>query len=385
MDPMKKKHCSKGLLYLTAGALLLSMAGCSGGTTSSSGSASPTASSESSTSSAAASTSVESSSGSEEEATFDQGPGTMDEAGIVHPDGLPEDFPSKNITYIYPFAAGSINDAYVRILGEKVKELEGWDVSVVIEYAEGASGDVGWSKIANAEPDGYTLGHTPTATLISGIANGKNYTMEGLDIVCSTMIDPGIICVATGSPYNTLEELIEAAKANPGSVSIGVTSVTASEGLAVKQLETAAECQFNIVPFEGTSAVMTAVSGNHCDALCLNVGDVKTFVDDGSLKVLATGDTTRSEYYPDVPTYQECGYDVIQSNCRAIGGPKGIDPAILQYLSNCFCVAAQQEDVKAKAADMQAPVVIMDTKTVTELFNSMEQSYRDLWATSPWV
>ena len=147
--------------------------------------------------------------------------------------------------------------------------------------------------------------------------------MEGLDIVCSTMIDPGIICVASGSQYNTLQELIEAAKANPGSVSIGVTSVTASEGLAVKQLETAAGCQFNIVPFEGTSAVMTAVSGNHCDALCLNVGDVKTFVDDGSLKVLATGDTTRSEYYPDVPTYQECGYDVIQSNCRAIGRREG--------------------------------------------------------------
>ena len=76
---------------------------------------------------------------------------------------------------------------------------------------------------------------------------------------------------------------------------------------------------------------------------------------------------------------------MIQSNCRAIGGPKGIDSAILQYLSNCFCVAAQQEDVKAKAADMQAPVVIMGTAEVTELFNSMEQSYRELWATSPWV
>ena len=357
---MKKGIYNKGLLYLTVSALVLSLAGCSG---SSSSTASSQAAPESQTSAPASSASAGSASGSDEKVSFDQGPGT----------------------WIYPFGAGSINDAYVRILAEKVKELEGWDVSIVIEYAEGASGDVGWSKIADAEPDGYTLGHTPTATLISGIANGKNYTMEGLDIVCSTMIDPGIICVASGSQYNTLQELIEAAKANPGSVSIGVTSVTASEGLAVKQLETAAGCQFNIVPFEGTSAVMTAVSGNHCDALCLNVGDVKTFVDDGSLKVLATGDTTRSEYYPDVPTYQECGYDVIQSNCRAIGGPKGIDPAILQYLSNCFCVAAQQEDVKAKAADMQAPVVIMGTAEVTELFNSMEQSYRELWATSPWV
>ena len=379
---MKKGIYNKGLLYLTVSALVLSLAGCSG---SSSSTASSQAAPESQTSAPASSASAGPASGSDEKVSFDQGPGTMDEAGIVHPEGLPEDYPSKNITWIYPFGAGSINDAYVRILAEKVKELEGWDVSIVIEYAEGASGDVGWSKIADAEPDGYTLGHTPTATLISGIANGKNYTMEGLDIVCSTMIDPGIICVASGSQYNTLQELIEAAKANLGSVSIGVTSVTASEGLAVKQLETAAGCQFNIVPFEGTSAVMTAVSGNHCDALCLNVGDVKTFVDDGSLKVLATGDTTRSEYYPDVPTYQECGYDVIQSNCRAIGGPKGIDPAILQYLSNCFCVAAQQEDVKAKAADMQAPVVIMGTAEVTELFNSMEQSYRELWATSPWV
>ena len=243
---MKKGIYNKGLLYLTVSALVLSLAGCSG---SSSSTASSQAAPESQTSAPASSASAGSASGSDEKVSFDQGPGTMDEAGIVHPEGLPEDYPSQNITWIYPFGAGSINDAYVRILAEKVKELEGWDVSIVIEYAEGASGDVGWSKIADAEPDGYTLGHTPTATLISGIANGKNYTMEGLDIVCSTMIDPGIICVASGSQYNTLQELIEAAKANPGSVSIGVTSVTASEGLAVKQLETAAGCQFNIVPF----------------------------------------------------------------------------------------------------------------------------------------
>ena len=65
----------------------------------------------------------------------------------------PEGFPSKDITYIYPFGAGSGNDVYFRLLAEKVRQMEGWDKTFVVEYMEGASGDVGWTAIANAEPD----------------------------------------------------------------------------------------------------------------------------------------------------------------------------------------------------------------------------------------
>ena len=296
----------------------------------------------------------------------------------------PEGFPSKDITYIYPFGAGSGNDVYFRLLAEKVRQMEGWDKTFVVEYMKGASGDVGWTAIANAEPDGYTIGFCPTAMLIAGVAMDRPYGTEGIDYVATMMKDPGVIGVAANSKYNTLEELIEAAKAAPGSISVGVTSVTTSEGLALKQLQKAAGCEFNIIPFDGESAVLTAVSGGHCDSFCLNVSDGKTFVDEGSIKYLATGDEERSVFYPDLPTYQEAGYDVVQVNLRAIGAPEGTDPAILQYLSACFVAAANDPEVIAKAEEMQLPVMTLGTEEATAEFTAIEQSYKDLWATEPW-
>ena len=298
--------------------------------------------------------------------------------------GRPEGYPEKDITYICAFAAGSSHDVYFRLLAEKVREMQGWDHSIVVEYKEGASGDVGWTALAQAANDGYTIGFFPTAALINGVAAGRPYTTEGVDNVMGMMADPGVIGVAANSKYNSLEELIAAAKEKPGSVSIGVTSVTTSEGLAVTQLEEAAGVEFNVIPFDGEPAVLTAVSGGHCDAFCLNVSDGKTFVDEGSIKYLATGDEERSVFYPDLPTYQEAGYDVVQVNLRAIGAPEGTDPAILQYLSACFVAAANDPEVIAKAEEMQLPVMTLGTEEATAEFTAIEQSYKDLWATEPW-
>lgn len=297
---------------------------------------------------------------------------------------LPEGYPSKEITYIYPFTAGSGNDVYFRLLAEKVREMEGWDKSIVIDYVTGASGDVGWTKLAESEPDGYTIGFCPTAMLIAGVAMDRPYGTDGIDYVATMMNDPGVIGVGADSPYTSLQELVEAAKTSPGSVSIGVTSVTTSEGLALKQLQKAAGCEFNIIPFDGESSVLTAVFGGHCDAFCLNVYDAHTFEQEGSVRYLATGAEERSEFYPDIPTYQECGYDVAQVNLRAIGVPEGTDPAIIQYLSDCFVAAANDPEVIAQAADMQLPVMTMGTEDATAEFTAIEQSYKDLWATEPW-
>lgn len=298
--------------------------------------------------------------------------------------GRPEGYPSKDIVYYYPFGAGSGNDVYFRLLAEKVREMEGWDYSIITEYAEGASGDVGWTKIAEADPDGYTLGFCPTAMLITGVSMGRPYSTEGIDYIASMMRDPGVIGVGANSPYTTLNELVDACIENPGSISVGVTSVTTSEGLALKQIQMATGAEFNIIPFDGETAVLTAVAGGHCDAFCLNVSDATTFLEEGSVKYLATGDEVPSVFYPELPTYQDCGYDVVQVNVRAIGAPEGTDPAIIQYLSDCFVAAAQEPDVVEKAAEMKLPTITLNTEECTALFADVEQSYKDLWATQPW-
>lgn len=164
--------------------------------------------------------------------------GTTDSTwNVTRPEGLPADFPSEEITYIYPFGVGSMQDVYFRILAEKIKEKEGWKKSIVVKQEEGASGDIGWTKFIKSEPDGYTIGFAPTAQQITAIAFGKDYTAENMSYIFNMMSDPGAVGVSSKSEYKTMQELVDAAKANPGTITMGVTSVTGSEGLAVIELE----------------------------------------------------------------------------------------------------------------------------------------------------
>lgn len=304
---------------------------------------------------------------------------------VTRPEGLPADYPNKEITYIYPFGTGSMQDTYFRILAEKIKEKEGWKYSMVVKQQEGASGDIGWSSFIKSKPDGYTLGFAPTAQQITAIANGKDYIAKNMCYVFNMMSDPGAVGVASNSKYQSLQDLMNAAKESPDSISIGVTSVTGSEGLAVIQLEDASGAKFNVVPYDSETEVLTAVAGGHCDAYCLNVGDLATFLQENSIKILAVGSEQRSDLNPDVPTYKECGYDVVQVNSRAIAAPGGTDAAIVQYLSDCFMAAAQDPDVKEQCASLTIPYDTKDYQETTAMFDDYYQSFLNLWNTEPWA
>ncbi len=304
---------------------------------------------------------------------------------VTRPEGLPEGYPTTEITYIYPFGTGSMQDVYIRVLAEKIKEKEGWSKSIVVKQQEGASGDIGWSAFMKAKNDGYTIGFAPTAQMITALTLGRDYIPENLEYIFNMMTDPGSVGVKADSPYNTLEDLLTAAKEKPGTISIGVTSVNGSEGLCVIQLERASGAEFNVVPFNSEAEILTAVAGGHCDAYCLNVGDCTTFMEEGSVKMLAVGTEERSEFYPDVPTYKESGYDVIQANSRAVAAPDGTDPAIIQYLSDCFVAAANDPDVLEQVKDLNVPFDTMDAETCTKAFAGYYEGYKALWDAEPWA
>jgi len=304
---------------------------------------------------------------------------------VTRPANLPKDFPNKEITYIYPFGVGSMQDVYFRILAEKIKEKEGWKYSIVVKQEEGASGDIGWNKFMNAKPDGYTIAFAPTAQQISAIAFNKTYTADKLSYIFNMMSDPGAVGVAKNSKYTSLKDLLDAAKAAPNTITMGVTSVSGSEGLAVIQLENASGGKFKVVPYDSETEVLTAVAGGHCDAYCLNIGDLSTFLTEGSVTLLAVGSEKRSDLFPNVPTYTESGYDVVQVNSRAIAAPAGTDPAIVQYLSDCFMAAANDSDVKDQCKDMTIPYDSKDSKDTTAMFKGYYDTYLKLWQTEPWV
>lgn len=302
----------------------------------------------------------------------------------TRPEGVPADFPNKEIEWIYAFGPGSPMDAYFRMLADKIQKTEGWKNGMVVTYKEGASGRIGWNAFAEAKPDGYTLGFAPSAMLISSVSEEVSYGADKMSYIINTMSDPGAIGVATGSKYKSLQDIVDDAKARPGKVTIGVTSTIGQEGLTMKLIEKAAGVKFNVVAFDSEGEIFAAVIGKHVDAFCLNVTDGTTFIEDGQIVVLATGDTERSKFLPEVPTYKEAGYDVQQLNMRGIGGPKGIPEPIRKYLEDCFIAAANDPEIKAKVAEMKIPV---DTLTGAELeakFTAIAAGYKKLWEEEPW-
>lgn len=303
---------------------------------------------------------------------------------VERPEGVPADFPKDDIEWIYAFGPGSPMDAYVRLMGDTIKKNEGWKHSLIVTYKEGASGRIGWNAFAESKPDGYTTGFAPSAMLISSVSEDVSYGVDKMSFIFNAMSDPGAIGVSSSSKYKTFQELIDAAKANPGKVTMGVTSTIGSEGLTIRMLEKAAGVKFNMVAFNSGSEVMTAILGNHLDAFCLNVTDTTTFVADKQVNVLATGADKRSEFLPDAPTYKEAGYDVTQVNMRGICAPKGLEEPIRQYLENCFIAAANDPEVKAKAAEMQLPIDTLTGAQMQEVFTKLAEGYAELYKADPW-
>ena len=303
---------------------------------------------------------------------------------VERPEGVPADFPNKEIEWIYAFGPGSPMDAYFRMMADKIQKNEGWDKGFIVTYREGASGRIGWNAFAEAKPDGYTLGFAPSAMLISATSEDVSYGADKMSYIINTMSDPGAIGVAPDSPYKSLNDLVEAAKANPGTITIGVTSTIGQEGLTVQLIEQASGAKFNMVAFDGEAEIFAGIIGGHLDAFCLNVSDGTTFIEEKQIVVLATGDEKRSEFLPDVPTYQEAGYDVTQLNMRAIGGPAGIPEPIRQYLENCFIAAANDPEIKAKVAEMKIPVETLTGAEIQAKFEKVAQTYKKLYETNPW-
>lgn len=324
-------------------------------------------------------------SSSSAEADSSQAQASASSWNVERPEGLPEDYPNKELTFIYPFGAGNSSEVYMRVIFEKVKEMEGWDYSIVVQNVEGAGGDIGWSQFMQAEPDGYTLTFAPSSQQVTAITNGKDYTADNLEYLANFMTDPGVIYVKSDSPYNTLEDLLNAAKENPNTISVGLTAPNGGEGLAMRQLQEASGAQLNVVPFSSGPEIFTAVAGGFCVAGNGNVGDITTFLEEGSIKVLATGGRERSAFLPDVPTYQESGYDVVQENSRAIVTNKGTDPAIVQYLSDCFVAAANDPEVQEATAQMNIPLDVMGREECTEAFTEYYETVLALWEEEPWA
>ncbi len=264
----------------------------------------------------------------------------------------------KTITLVIPYAAGGgIYNAAMLLVG-RAGEILGQTINVVC--MEGNGGQEGIEYVYNQDSDGYTLLATDYGPLIStAIEEEVIYELDEFTPIMEMTTTIPTFFVKADSPYQTMEELIQAAIDNPGTISVGHGKYHSVPHLPLILLEEVSGADFNEVPTSGGSEAKQFVLGGSVDAGASVPSTVAGEVEEGLLRVLAVACDERIEQFPDVPTLKELGYEVSMPAWYSIFSKSDVPEAVRAAIEAAFVAAANDPDVLAAAAE--ANIVLTGT------------------------
>ncbi len=285
-------------------------------------------------------------------------------------------FPAREIHFIVPWNAGGSNDISARALAQLAAE-DG--VKVIVENVPGATGAIGLTKVANAEPDGYTIGMGTSSTL-SLIAQGLTpLRNEQFAPIARVTTDPLILLVPAKSEFNTLESFLAHVKANPGKVSIGIPGTNNLNHIFAVMTGRAAGVETLPVPYTGGSKVIADLAGRQIEAGVLKPSESKAQIDGGLVKPIAVFGNERIKSLPDVPTFKQKGYNVFPYGplvqMAYIVAPAATPPAIREKLTAIFNKGIQSAKFKATS---EAGGAVVDNLTGAALGNEINNVQKSL-------
>jgi tripartite-type tricarboxylate transporter receptor subunit TctC len=241
------------------------------------------------------------------------------------------DYPKEPIELIVAYSAGGGTDTGARMLTKVATKYI--PQPLVVVNKPGAGGEIGFTALAKAKPDGYTIGFiNPPSTVLLPLMRKTGYQMSDFKCIINIVLDPGLLAVRADSPFKTLDDFIKAAKAKPGTLSISNAGVGSDAHMSIIDFAEKAGIKVNPVPFKGAAPARTAALGGHVDAVVMKVGETKTYVQSKQARVLAVMSEKRVKDFPDVPTFKEKGLNVIMAASRGIAGPKAMPDSVAKYL-----------------------------------------------------
>ena len=292
-------------------------------------------------------------------------------------------WPERPLTMIVAFPPGGGTDVAARTLARFLERDLGQPV-VVLNRA-GASGEIGWGELARARPDGYTIGFTNTPNLITvPIERQARFRFEDFAPIANIVDDPGGFWVLTDSPVRSLAELVAEAKRRPGELSYGTTGVGSDDHLAMLALERLTGARFLHVPFAGSSQVRTALLSRQLALAVVNMGEGMVDWRQGLIRPLGATAVRRWEGAPDVPTFRELGFDVVEGSMRGIGAPAGVPRPVLDRLALAVRRAVEDPEFRAAAAQQMLPLRYLGPDEYRAELLALKAHYERLWAAHPW-
>ena len=263
-----------------------------------------------------------------------------------------QDFPSRPITLVIPFAPGGSTSIVGRVIADKMSQLLGQ--GIVVDNRPGAGGTVGTKAVAKSEPDGYTilLGYTGTLAIGPSLYKDAGYdprkSFAPIGLIGNA---PSVLAVHPSFPANSVAELIAYARANPGKVNFGSAGVGSVNHITGEYFARSAGITLVHIPYKGTGPALTDLLGGHIPMALAPIPAVHANVTAGLLRALAVTGKTRSGLMPDVPTISEAGLTGFEASLYyGLVAPAGTPHAAIERLSKALQAALVSDEVKKQLA-----------------------------------
>ncbi len=259
------------------------------------------------------------------------------------------DYPNKPVKIIVAFPAGGTSDVMGRMIAEELSKI--LKQPFIVENIGGVGGVIGTERAAKATPDGYTLIQTGVGQ--NAVAHGLDPHLKynsNTDFVHLSQVHsgPNVLVVHPGTPFKTVKELVDYARANPGKIDYGFTHASSGH-MAMELFKQTSGTFMTGIPYRGGGPMMTDMLGGTIKLMFINQDAALPYIKSGKLRALAVSSAQRNSLYPDVPTILESGYKGFEAlSWSGISAPKGLPQPIAEKLEVAITQAMQSPAIKQR-------------------------------------
>ncbi len=288
------------------------------------------------------------------------------------------EYPDRPITAINCWGAGGTADISFRPLVAAASRILGRPIA--IEYHPGGSGGVGLGILKSKKPDGYTIGMTAASSVVHQHLNIVAYDMKrDFTPIIQYVDDVYGLAVQAESPWKSFKEFVDYARANPGKVRYSSSGPGSPAALAMESLGKQLKVNWRHIPFEGGPPALAALLGGHVESYAASMG-AKPHILSGRLRLLATFGEQRMPVFAhlNVPTLHELGLPIEASSFKAIFGPKGMPPPIVETLHQAFKKAMEDPDFVKAATSIDQIIVYRNPQELAKYILKLDEEISEI-------
>lgn len=287
----------------------------------------------------------------------------------------------RPIELLVGFAAGGGQDVMARAMQPFLEKA--LNAKIVVVNRPGAAGELAYTALAQAKPDGYTFSLLSTPGFLTMQVSRKvKFDSKSIQPLARLVVDPSVLVVPTSSPYRQLGDVVAFAKANPRKVSVGGSGLGTDEHFTTILLKSVASADVTYVPFAGAAEAYTSLLGGH---ITMVGSSISGLANASGVKPVAQLSDKRHPLLPAVPTAKEQGIDIVLGSERGMAIHSEVPVEIRRRFEAAIKATLEDPAFQAKAEPLKLPFAYLSGEEWAKWLENRKQVYQVMWITSPWV